>query len=108
MFSNKIQIFLYKKDKVKKYLLLLFDFFFSFSFFNVFLLSLAILAFVSYLAAFLRFFFFCFQGEYSEVLEKIQVQIIVFNKKAVTKFSRISNSQRTHPELVKFHRFFFW
>ena len=98
MFSNKISIFIYKKVKVKK---LLFDFFSFFAFlslfFNVLLPSLAmstVKQLLGDLHLFWEDFLFRFLRENTlQCLKKIQVQIIVFNKKAVAKMSRISNSK---------------
>ena len=47
-------------------------------------------------------FFFVFKESYSAVHKKVHVQVIVFNKKAVVKISRIFNSKRLPWNLVKF------
>ena len=71
MFSKKILIFLYKKSK-KAVVWLFVVFRFSFSFFNVLLLSLAMKTAKIYLGDLHLFcdFLFRFQGEPSAVLEK--------------------------------------
>ena len=66
--------------------------FFFFSFFNVFFCLLLWQTIFRWLASFVRFFVL-FQEKTLQYLKKIQVQIIVFNKKADVKISRISNSK---------------
>ena len=96
MFSNKIYIFLYKKVKVKKifivvvWVFLIFVFFFLFlsMFFFCLLLCQAIFR---WLASSWKFFF-VFKDSNLQFLKKIQVQMIVFNMKAVVKIYRIFGS----------------
>ena len=105
MFSTKIYIFLHKKIKVKKCLLLLFSFFSFFIFFLFFQRFSSVSCCVNQFLGGLHLFweiFHRFYGEHSLVFEKIQVQIIVFNKKAVSKISRLSNSKSSPWNLVKF------
>ena len=90
-------IFLHKKVKVKK---LLFKFFWFFVFLsllvNVLLLSLAMSTAEQFrwLACFLRRLYISFlRKALCSAWKKIQVQIIAFNKKAIVKISRISNSK---------------
>ena len=63
-------------------------------------------AIFSWLASFLRFFI-SFLRRALNAWKKIQVQIIVFNKKAIVKISRISNSKGPLWNLVKFCSEFF-
>ena len=96
-FLTKYKIFRIKKLKVKKYLLLLFDFFSFLVFLSLFLMFFFCLLLcqeiVRLLASFLRRFFFVFKENTLQYLKKIQVQITVFNKNTVVKISRISNSK---------------
>ena len=110
MFSYISPFFLYKKVKVKK---LLFDFF-SFSVFHpllmfYFCLLLCRLSSNFQLTCifFEKIFCFVFKESTLQCLKKIQVQITVFNKKAVVNISRISNSKRPPWNLVKFRSEFF-
>ena len=109
MFSNKIKVVLNKKVKVNKHLLLLFYsliFHFSFSFFQYF-------SFVScYVKTFYvfwedLFFIFVFKESTLQYLKKIQVQIILFNKRVFVNICRISNSNSPPWNLVKFCGNFF-
>ena len=79
--------------------MLLLDYFsffcFSFSFFNIFLLSLA--------SILLSVFLWFFRRALWSTWKKIQVQIRVSNKKAVVKISRISNSKGPSWNIDKFH-----
>ena len=99
-------IFLCKKVKVKN---LLFDFFSFFVFLSLFLMfyfCLLLCQLPSNFQLTCIFFenIFCFVSKEStlQCLKKIQVQIIVFNKKAVVKISWISNSKIPSRNLVKF------
>ena len=121
MFSNKIYIFLYQKVKVKKYLLLfvsLFPFFnFSFFFLMFFLLSLAISSNFQVACIFFKkiYTFFVFKESTLQYLEKIQVQIIFFRKRAVVKIYWTSNSKSPLSNFVasfsytsqKYYAYFF-
>ena len=111
MSSSKISIFLYKKLKVKKYLLSMFDFFSFFVFFPLFSIVLFCLllnqTIFRWIGLFWEDFFFRFQVEHYAVLEKTQFQIIVFYKKAALKISRIFSSNSAPRNLVKFRKEFF-
>ena len=82
-------------------------------FFNVLLLSLAMSTVKQILVDFYLVIFFensfCFVFKESILprLEKIQAQIIVFNKKAIVKISSISNSKSRPWNFVKFLSQFF-
>ena len=111
MFSNKIQVFLYKKVKVKK---LLFGFFLFFVFLPLFLMFYFCLLLCQLSSNFLltciffeNIFCFIFKDSTPQCLKKIQVQIIVFYKKANMKISRISNTKSPPWNLVTFRSEFF-
>ena len=99
--------FLYKKVKVKKkffvavWVFLIFRF--SFSFFDVFLLSLAMSGNLKVACIFFDIFF-VFKEELCSTWKKNHVQVMVFNKKAVVKISRISNPKSPLWNLFKFRR----
>ena len=78
---------------------------FSFSFFQCFS---SVPCFIKQFFGDLHLFWDFFYGEHSAILAKNQVQIIVFNKKAVVNISRIS-TQRVHDEtLLNFVASFSW
>ena len=79
-----------------------FLFFWCFSFF-LFLCQ----AIFRWLVSFSTRFFFVSKESTLHFLKKIQVQIIFFNKKAVTKIYMISNSKSAPWNLVKFRSEFF-
>ena len=98
VFSNKIYIFLYQKSKRKKLLFDLFDFLQRF--------TLCQLSSSFYLACifFDKIFYFVFkESTLLQCLKKIQVQVVVFNKKALVKLSGIFNSKNPPLNLGKFH-----
>ena len=104
VFQQNIHFPIYK-SKSKKLLFDVFSFFSSF--FNVLLYVNCQIVF-RWLASFLRRFFFSFFKESTlECLEKIQVQIIVFNKKALVQLSGISSSKNPPWNLGEFCSNFF-
>ena len=104
MFSNKIKVALNKKVKVNKYLLLLFDsfsfFIFHSLFFNIFLLLLAMSRLFMFFEKICSLFSFLRRALCS-TWKKIQVQIILFNKKVFVNIYRISNSKSPPWSLFK-------
>ena len=118
MSSKKIYIFYYKQSKyiLYKYLLLLNELSSFFTFLSLcsmfFFYLLLCQAIFRWLASFLDLYIFLGGGEVKEsntlqYLKKSQVQIIVYNKKAVVLISRISNSKRSPWNLVKYRSEFF-
>ena len=112
MFPKKIEVFLCKKVKVKK---LLFDFFSFFVFLFLFLIFYFCLLLYQLSSNFWLtcIFFektFCvvFKTSTLQCFKKIQVQLTVFDKNAVVKISRISNSRTHHETLLSFVASFSW
>ena len=121
MSSKKIYIFYYKQSKyiLYKYLLLLNELssFFTFlSLWSMFFFYLLLCqAIFRWLASFLDLYIYIYifrgrgvkESNTLQYLKKSQVQIIVYNKKAVVLISRISNSKRSPWNLVKYRSEFF-
>ena len=116
MSSKKIYFFYYKQSKyiLYKYLLLLNELSSFFTFLSLcsmfFFYLLPCQAIFRWLASFLDIFFWVGLFKESSTLQylkKFQVQIIVYNKKAVVLISRISNSKRPPLNLVKYRSEFF-
>ena len=97
---------LYEKLKVKKYLSFLFEFFSFFVFLSLFsMFFLCLLLFQVILGGLQLFWedlFYVFKESTLQYLKKIDIQMTVFNKKAVAKISRISNLKSPPWNLVKF------
>ena len=101
MFSNKIKVALNKKVKVFVVVVwLFFIFHFSFSFFQYFSFASC---YVKTFYVFWEdlFFIFVFKESTLQYLKKIQVQIILFNKKVFVNIYRISNSKSPPWSLFK-------
>ena len=90
-----------QKSKFKRYLFLNFEFFSFLVFLSLFLAIFCQQSFVR------RFCFSFLKTTLCSTWKKIQVQIIVFNKNAVVKTSRISNSEGPPWKSVKFRSKFF-
>ena len=122
MSSKKIYIFYYKQSKyiLYKYLLLLNELSSFFTFLSLcsmfFFYLLLCQAIFRWLASFLDLYIYIYiflggggvkESNTLQYLKKSQVQIIVYNKKAVVLISRISNSKRSPWNLVKYRSEFF-
>ena len=90
-------------QKSKKAVVCIFLIFrFSFPFFKVLLPSLNMSTVKQFLGDFFeKIFCFIFKESTLQCLKKIQIQRIVFNKKALVKISRISNS-KIPPENLEY------
>ena len=80
---------------------------FLFLFFQCFLLSLAMAINFYMVCFFFEIRFFVFKESTLQYWKKIQVQITVFNKKAVIKMCSVFNSKRPPWNLVKIRTVFF-
>ena len=96
LFSTKYDFF-FKKVKMKKYSLLLIEFFSFFAFLSLFFSFFCLLLCQTIISSSYKFFCSFVRRALCSTFLKI-----VFDKKAVAKFSRISNSTSSPWNLVKF------